>query len=250
MTARCVTIDFSRVPDFRFHSTGEIRDRGDARSLRPRAPDGSLLTPKQIRARARRKQAKAERRGKVGGKIMTEQEFEALYKPVEEWDLDELARGRPRDRNGGFSGRKPTWISRKVHEEAMERFKVAIKTEMGIQSVTALDTLRLIITSEETDSRGKPLIPAATKLQASQFLLEHIVGKPRQEVSQDISVKLQGILGSVMVNPNQALAPPSVGGMGDSDSDQPSYVVGHLPGHTIPIGRGEDIVDAEVLEDD
>ena len=80
------------------------------------------------------------------------------------------------------------------------------------------------------------------------------MGKPRQEVTQDISVKLQGILGTVMVNPNQALAPPSVGGVGgDEENDSPSYVVGHLPGHTIPIGKAEDeedIVDGEVLEDD
>ena len=37
---------------------------------------------------------------------MCELEFERLYKPVDQWDLEELARGRPRDKDGQFSDRK------------------------------------------------------------------------------------------------------------------------------------------------
>jgi hypothetical protein len=187
---------------------------------------------------------------------MTEQEFEMLYKPIEEWDLDELARGRPRDVDGGFKGRKPKWITRQVHEEAMERFTAVIKTEMGVQGITAIDTLKMILTNEETDERGKAVVPPAAKIQASTFLLEHIVGKPKQHVQQDISVKLQGILGSVMVNPNEALAAPSQGGRGNnSTEDVPSYQVAHLPGHTIPIGAAdpddpERPIDVDAWEDE
>lgn len=235
--AKVMTIDFSKADSIRLHKSGRIRDRGHATDARPVSADGKLLTPKQIRARARRKAQKKRR------ELMSEAEFEALYKPIEDWDLEELARGRPRNADGNFRGRKPGWITREVHERAMEQFKLAIKTEMSAHSITALDTLSYILNNDETDDRGKPIVPAATKYQASAFLLEHVVGKPKQEVQQDISVKLQGILGAVMVNPNDALAPPEQGGMG-------GFELAHFPGQTIPIGTGDNIVDGEVIDDD
>jgi hypothetical protein len=221
-----MSIDFSKGPSIRQHKSGRIRDRGNTRDHRPVNAEGKLLTPKQIRARARRK---AERSRKNGKAIMSDLEFEALYKPVDEWDLEELARGRPRDVDGNFRGRKPKWITREVHERAMEQFQLAIKTEMGAMTPTALTTLQYLLESEETDDRGKPLVPASTKFQTSAFLVEHLLGKPKQRMETDISVKLQGILAGVMVNPNEALAPPEQGGMG-------GYQLAHMPGHTIPMG--------------
>lgn len=254
LPAKVMTLDFSRADDIRLHKSGRIRDRGDMRDQRPMSADGKLLTPKQIRARARRRSEKARRSGKMKN-LMTEQEFEALYKPMEEWDMDELARGRPRDKNGGFAGAKPKWITRQIHEEAMERFTTVIKTEMGVQSITALDTLKMILTDEQTDERGKPVVPASAKMQAATFLLEHVVGKPKQHVQQDISVKLQGVLASVMANPTETFAPQSQGGRGNNDGDAPSYQVAHYPGHTIPIGAAQDNdpnapIDVEAWEDD
>jgi hypothetical protein len=222
--ARVLTIDFSKAENIRLHKSGKIRDRGHASDHRPVNEEGKLLTPKQIRARARRRAAKKGRKA-----LMSEQEFEALYKPVEEWDMEELARGRPRNAEGTFRGRKPGWVTREVHERSMEVFTDMVKGEMGGLAPSALNTLRWVLESEDVDDRGKPLVPASAKNQASMFLLEHVVGKPKQHVQQDISVKLQGILGSVMVNPNEALAPEDQGGMG-------GYSVAHFPGHTIPIG--------------
>lgn len=218
-----MTIDFSKADPIRLHASGVLRDPGNAVDRRPVTADGKLLTPKQIRARARRAARKKGRKNRI-----SELEFDTLYKPIEEWDLEELARGRPRNVDGNFRGRKPTWITREVHERAMEQFQLAIKTEMGTQSITALDTLRWVLNNEETDDRGKPLVPASAKNQAAMFLLEHVVGKPKQHIQEDISVKLQGILGSVMVNPNEALAPPEQGGSGQ-------YTLAHLPGQTMPL---------------
>jgi hypothetical protein len=176
---------------------------------------------------------------------MSEQEFEALYKPVDEWDLEELAKGRPRNVDGRFSGRKPGWITREVHERAMEMFTETVKGEMGGLAPEALKSLRWVLENDETDDRGKPIVPAAAKNQASSFILEHIVGKPKQHVTQDISVKLQGILGSVMVNPNEALAPEEQGGSG-------GYSLAHFPGQTIPLGAApdDDVVEGEWIDDD
>jgi hypothetical protein len=170
---------------------------------------------------------------------MSEAEFNALYKPIDEWDLEELARGRPRNVEGNFRGRKPKWINREVHERSMELFVELTKSEMGALTPDALKSLQWVITSDETDERGKPVVPASAKNQAAMFVLEHVVGKPKQHVQQDISVKLQGILGAVMVNPNEGLAPAEQGGLG-------GYQLAHFPGQTIPIGVSGEAEDEDL----
>lgn len=230
MSASTMTIDFRNVPEHRQHKSGKIQHRLPAEEP-PRTGDGKLLTPKQIRARARRKMARSER--------LSDQEMEYLYqKPIDEWDNEELARGRPRGKDGRFGGPKPKWINAQVHEEAMERFAGIVKSEMNATTVDALQVLRDIMANEETDDKGKPLVPASTKVDAAKFLIEHVIGKPKQRIESDVSVKLQGILAQVMVNPADAL-----GGV----TGQPApYVVGHLPGITMDMGDADpDAVDAE-----
>lgn len=170
------------------------------------------MSPKQIRARARRRQK------------IVDKELAELYKPVEEWDAEELARGRPRDRKGGWQGSPPAWITRAFHEQIVRRFQVVVKEEMNKNTIEALEVMRHILTDETVDLRGKPLVAASTKLEAAKYLLDHVVGKPTQRTEVDISVKLQSMLGTAMVNPTGELAQGS----------QPL----------------NDIVDAEIVDDD
>lgn len=230
-----MTVDFSKVSDHRQHKSGRLREDKAKIDTRPIGPDGKLLTPKQIRARARRRVARMER--------MSDLEFETLYKPIEEWDLEELARGRPRAMDGTFRGPTPKWINRETHERSMDLFKQAIKMQMNSATPSAMDAILAMIQNSEVDEKGKPVVPASTKLDAAKFLLEHVVGKPTQRVENDISVKLQGILGVVMANPDQALS-------------HEGYQVGHLPGVTFPMGQiggGDEIIlddeDSDLDED-
>lgn len=232
-------VDFRKVPD-RFQAPsgrpgmpGQIVKTNFGNDNRPRTADGKVLTGKQIRARARRKARR--------NQIMTEAEFSHLYKPVDEWDLEELARGRPKDRRGRFSGPAPSFMPREIHEKSLERFKHVVKTKMNEHTVTALDAVHWVLENTEVDDKGKPIIPASTKLDAAKFLIEHVVGKPTQRVENELSVKLQSILGVVMAHPDAALMPQIEGGQG--------YQVGHLPGVTMPMAS-EEILDAEVEEDD
>lgn len=143
-------------------------------------------SPKQIRARARRGRA-------------TEEDLAKLYKPVDEWDMEELARGRPRDVGGGFRGKAPNYITRAVHEECVRRFQEMVRTEMNQTTVEALKILDMMLRNEETDDKGRPMVPAATKADISKFLIEHVIGKPTQRQEVDISVKLQSILSQATV---------------------------------------------------
>jgi hypothetical protein len=146
---------------------------------------------KQIRQRARRKLRK-----------LTPEEQEVLWgKDIHSWDLEELARGRPRDKKGQFKGAAPGFISRQMHEEIIARFETIVREEMNGHTVDALKLLGKVLNDEKVDNKGRPLVPASTKVDVAKFLIEHIIGKPKQRVESDISIKLQGILGHAIANP-------------------------------------------------
>lgn len=238
--ARTVQIDLSKVPFKPYKRMGIVRHA--VPEMRPLSSDGKLLTPKQMRARARRRMKKAR------PELLTEEEFNALYKPVEEWDLEELARGRPRSPDGTFRGPKPKWISAAVHEQSLELFRKTIRSEMSAKTVTALDVFDYLLNNENVDMKGRPIVPPSVKLQAAQFLLEHVVGKPTQRVEADISVKLQGLLAAAIVNPNEALSPhhqreTAVG------RELPQYTPAHMPGVTLPLGGEEETVEGELVDE-
>lgn len=149
------------------------------------------MSAKQLRARARRR------------KQISDEDLKKLYKPVEEWDAEELARGRPRAKDGTFKGKPPAFIDRALHETIVRQFEQVVRGEMNKHTVKALTVLEKILDDDDIDEKGRPIVPAGTKLDAAKFLVEHILGKPKQRVETDISVKLQGILATAMVNPSQ-----------------------------------------------
>jgi len=188
--------------------------------------------PKQIRARARR----------LNGKV--DEYLELLGKPIEEWDDEELARGRPRNKNGTFQGSSPKWVTNAVREEAQKRFGTMVKSEMNHLTTGALEMLKTLMEDDSRDARGRPNVSANVRVDVAKFLLEHIVGKPTQRQESDISVKLQGILGMAIVQPNALGELPS--------GDNPMASVSHTstPSFSLPILQGSEIVDAESWSDD
>lgn len=223
-------VDFEKTVDYVQHTTGRWNDPG----IRPISPEGYVLNKQQIYRRMKRARKKFLEKMEIGAA-----EKAALHrKPIADWDAEELARGRPRDARGGFKGPKPEWVTAEIHEEAMERFKSIVRTGVRVASIDAVEFMQRMINDEETDNRGRPLVPASTKLQAAQFLVEHLIGKPTQRVESDVSVKLQGLLGAVMVNP------------GEQATGQ--YMPAHFPGFTMELSVGQsdedDYEEAEVVE--
>ena len=157
------------------------------------------MSPKQIRARARRKG------------YLSSEEMEVLYgKPIKEWDLEELARGRCKNSQGTFSGPNPSFVTREMFDEINRRYKEAVKVEMNITTVPALKVINGLLENDDVDFKGKPVVPAAVKANLAKFLLEHVVGKPTQHREEEISVKLQGLLATVMVQPGEMAATNAV----------------------------------------
>jgi hypothetical protein len=176
--------------------------------------------PEQIRSRARRHQKKME------------SELTKLYrKPVEEWDMEELAHGKPRASDGTFKGVPPKWVTRQVHEEAVRRFKQMLNSKVRVLSVPAIEMLLQLMTDDRMvfDDEGQPvrhLVPPSVKSQIGTFLIEHVIGKPNQTVDAkgELVHSVQSILAGSMVNPDQdadeALA-LSMGEDDDGDDDEP-----------------------------
>ena len=153
------------------------------------------MNPKQVRARARR--------SKTDKPLEPAEVLALMGKPIGEWDMEELARGRPRNKRGDFAGAAPKLITREVHEQALNRFKELVRTDMRSLTVKALETLGNMLENEEADAKGRPDVPANVKVDISKFLIEHLIGKPTQPIEADISIKLQGILGAVLVQPSE-----------------------------------------------
>lgn len=192
-------------------------------------PDARMLTRTQINNRARRIKRK-----KLVDNPLKPYELAVKYakrKPIEEWDAEELARGRPRNKDGSFTGPKPNFVTMAVHEEAVEKFARYIKTEMSVSTISAIEQINAILSNEETDYRGKPVVSSATKLDAAKFLIEHLVGKPTQRIESDVSVKLQSILGSVIVNPEND--PSDFNALN-------GYSAAHYPGLTMELAQTEE----------
>lgn len=129
-----------------------------------------------------------------------------LYKPIEEWDDEELAKGRPRNLAGDFRGAAPKWVSAQVHEEAVRRFKDISAGEVRGLVPLALDTLRLILEDKELDDRGRYRVPVSTQAEVSKWCVEHLLGKPTQRVEADISVRLKSVLAMAVTNPDGQLS--------------------------------------------
>jgi hypothetical protein len=210
-------------------------------------PQEVLDTPRQLRARARRKL-------QAGGKL-SEEEFVALCgKPIEEWDLEELAKGRTKDINGEFKGRAPSaYMARETQERIETLFKQRVRGSMNETTVNALSTLSQVLDNDDVDMRGKPVVAASTKVDVAKFLVEHLLGKPKQTVESDISVKLQGVLASVMVAPEHAMPPAGstdpVSPTGRMFAGQRGYRQDYEDSELKALERAG-IIDAVVVDDD
>lgn len=182
------------------------------------------MDPKQIRARARRHKVAL-------------QDMEVLYKPVAEWDAEELARGYPRTRGGHFNPKKPSWVTRELHEEVLERFREVVRGELNVATVPAMTALMDLLNDERIDRKGRPFVPATVKANVAMWLVEHVVGKPTQPIQMDLSVKLQGVLAHALAVP---MTDPRNGPESESPSEKYAYELAQGFNDVVEASLGED----------
>lgn len=159
------------------------------RSRRAQTPSSQThqsLTPQQIDVLARKEQS--------------ELNPTRYRKPVEEWDLEELARGRPRAADGSFKGRNPKWVSSEVLEESRKRFQQGSLTAIE----ASFDSAIKVITHILKDSDNEPRV----RLDAAKFIVNHVMGTPRVRAEIVTNSPFQSILAASLVNPDGASSHP------------------------------------------
>lgn len=120
-------------------------------------------------------------------------------KPLEEWDMEELARGRPRDANGGFSGAPPKWITPVVTMEAKRRLQLGALGELGTMVGNAIRVVYDMMMNDSTDDNGRPIVDAKTRLSCAMFIINHVLGTPKQRVDIEGGSQFKHILASALV---------------------------------------------------
>lgn len=162
-------------------------------------PSKLSTNPAAIRARLRRK---AEKR-KVNRELI-EEEMLGLptYKPLDEWDIEELARGRVRDSLGGFRGTRPMWLDTIPTEEIKRRLRDKTYTALACHVDSAIALVGDLLVNDDIDEYGRPIVDARTRLDAAKFVVEHVIGKARVRVDVDTTSPIGQLLASVIVNPD------------------------------------------------
>lgn len=165
--------------------------------MQGRNRDDSKLSkdPRSIRARIRRKKQKfdddVDRLLEVQG-----------YKPVSEWDLEELARGKPKDAQGRFKTAKPKWITPKIQEEVKKRFREETLNGLAEYTGLALKVLGELLESEEVDNNGRPIVTAKDRIDIAKFVVEHTIGKAPAKVEIGTEAPWRNVLAESMGLPD------------------------------------------------
>jgi hypothetical protein len=152
-----------------------------------------------------------------------------LYKPIEEWDFEELARGRPRNADGKFlTGRKPEWLTPVLQAEIERRLKTITREQLSVHVGAAIKVMHDLMSSTDTDEDGRPLVPASVKLDAAKFIVEQVIGKAKVHVDVDTGDKLTAMLARALVNPDGSSYEPKMieGAAVDEEDDDPADVAG------------------------
>lgn len=97
-------------------------------------------------------------------------------KPLDDWSLEELARGRPTS----FAMQPiPPYLAAVIGPELSRRIKNSARLQMSQHLPDAVRVLHELMNSTATDAEGRPLVDAKVTADIAKFLVEHNLGNPR-----------------------------------------------------------------------
>jgi hypothetical protein len=158
--------------------------------------------PSAVRARLRK------------GSNNIERDLKMMFeKPVEEWDFEELQRGKPKREDGTFGkGPRPKWITPAIINQVRARLKEMTRDDLSRHVGAALSCLGELMSDETCDDNGRPNTPANVKLQAATYVLDQVIGKPTVMIESHTNSALEGMLARVMINEDGEDAHPIIEG--------------------------------------
>lgn len=170
---------------------GELMGTKDYPGGRPKDESKLSRKPEQIRNRLRRGTA-------MEADIRMYAEV-VWKKPIEEWDMAELAHGMPRNKSGNFQGMAPKWVTRAVQQEAKRRLLTMTMGQLAGHTDIAIRAMKNLIESTEVDDNGKPIVDARTRFAAAAFIIEHVIGKPTAIIQVDQVDETRNALAAAIV---------------------------------------------------
>ena len=131
-------------------------------------------------------------------------------KPVSEWTLEEIQRGRPRHPEHGWRGPRPKWITPIIQAEVRKRLREETIGELIGHSGAAIKVLAKFLEQDE-----EPHL----KFKAAQLIIEYAAGAPDKQVHITGNVQLQTMLAGALVLDDGSPAHPVIDGTAEWADD-------------------------------
>lgn len=122
-----------------------------------------------------------------------------IGKRIEDWTLEELARGRPYVDGKPMLGPTPKWMSPQVQMEVKRRLLDEIYGMLGEHLHLSVKVMADLLKSEELDDKGRPIVDPKTKFAAASFIIEHFTGKPKALVDIKVETAPQNAIAAAIV---------------------------------------------------
>lgn len=139
-------------------------------------------------------------------------------RPIAEWDLEELARGKARNKNGGFNGGKPRWgpNEAEVKKEIARRLEEEARLRLHSLVYPALNRFAQLLDSADEKVAA----------QISTYVVDQMLGKATAKVDVQGEMSLEHRLAAALVVPGGEQAHPTLrpgeiidGELADDDGD-------------------------------
>lgn len=124
-------------------------------------------------------------------------------KPVSEWTLEELQRGRPRHPEHGWMGSRPKWITPIIQAEVRRRLRDETIGQLVGHTGQAIKVLAEFLKNDE-----EPHL----KFKAACLIIEYAAGAPDKQVHITGNVQLQSMLAGALVLDDGSPAHPVIDG--------------------------------------
>jgi len=161
----------------------------------PRDPNTLSTSRRQMRNRMRRALASNNQELIARERAI----FASTVKPVKNWDMQELAAGRPRNHKGNLKGKQPEWVDAEVTKEIARQLHLKTRGKLAANVGLAIKVIVDILENNAVDDKGRPVVEARTKLAAATYVLDHILGKPTAILEPDAVDKIRQIFAKAII---------------------------------------------------
>lgn len=108
------------------------------------------------------------------------------------WDMEELRRGRKRDKNGGWQGRDPVIVAKAVHDELVKRTLDEAQRIMRENLESAVTML--------TDLATNPGVEPKDRLKAIDMIMNRVMGRDPQKIELEGESKFEAAIAHSIVS--------------------------------------------------